>query len=91
LQISSADSNSQPLCKAGICSQSLNPITNTHTTNVDPTSFKDTQTFANNKVLNLNHRFVSNKVDIEPYSKKKIDIRYRCKLPAMIMTSFRTP
>ncbi|MGB8935068.1 MAG: hypothetical protein WCC17_08180 [Candidatus Nitrosopolaris sp.] len=37
LQVSSASSN-QPLCKAGICSQSLNPATNTHTTNVDPTT-----------------------------------------------------
>ena len=37
LQISSA-SSSQPLCQAGICNQSLNPATKTHTANVDPTT-----------------------------------------------------
>lgn len=38
LQISSAGSNSQPLCQAGICSQSSGPATSTtQTTNADPT------------------------------------------------------
>jgi hypothetical protein len=36
LQVSSA-SNSQPLCKAGVCSQSSGPATTTQTANVDPT------------------------------------------------------
>ena len=36
LQVSSA-SNSQPLCKAGICSQSSSPASTTQTTNADPT------------------------------------------------------
>ena len=38
--------------------------TATPTNRADPTSFKNlnTKTFTNNKVLNLNHRFVSNKV-----------------------------
>jgi hypothetical protein len=34
LQVSSA-SNSQPLCKAGICNQSSGPASTTQTTNVD--------------------------------------------------------
>jgi hypothetical protein len=37
LQISSAGSNSQPLCQAGICSQSSSPASTTQTTNIDPT------------------------------------------------------
>jgi hypothetical protein len=36
LQVSSA-SNSQPLCKAGICSQSSGPASKTQTANADPT------------------------------------------------------
>ena len=37
LQVSSAGSNSQPLCKAGICNQSLSPASTTQITNMDPT------------------------------------------------------
>ncbi len=40
LQISSASSG-QPLCQAGICNQSLNPATNTQTTNVGPDRFRN--------------------------------------------------
>src|SRR5215469_4568676 len=36
LQVSSA-SNSQPLCAAGICKQSSDPVNTTQTTNADPT------------------------------------------------------
>src|SRR5215467_15478921 len=37
LQISSAGSNSQPLCQAGICNQSPSPARTIQTTNIDPT------------------------------------------------------
>src|SRR5215467_13021887 len=37
LQISSAGSKSQPLCKAGICNQSSDPASTTQTANADPT------------------------------------------------------
>jgi hypothetical protein len=68
LQISST--GSQPLCVAGVCSQSANPASTIQSKNVttqlssqDPpkvTIFKNT--FTNTKALNLNHKFVSNKV-----------------------------
>ena len=62
LQISSAGSNSQPLCAAGVCNQSLNPATNTQTTTADPTkiTLSNTQTSTNDKTLSLRHSFVSN-------------------------------
>ncbi|MGA9153600.1 MAG: hypothetical protein WBZ36_23720 [Candidatus Nitrosopolaris sp.] len=75
LQISSASSNSQLLCQAGICSQSSDPAhaTQTQPQNIvssftttpgsaDPTSVILTKSFTNSKNLNLNNSFVSNKV-----------------------------
>ena len=71
LQVSSA-SNSQPLCKAGICSQSSSPASTTQTANVDPTQIANvdptnthasiSQTATNNKPLTLTHQFISSKV-----------------------------
>src|SRR5215831_14031875 len=72
LQISSADSNSQPLCKAGICNQSSGPASTTQTANVVPTKTTNTDptnthtsislTATNNKPLTLTHQFTSNKI-----------------------------
>ena len=56
LQVSSA-SNSQPLCKAGICSQSSAPASTTQTTNADPTTVTLTKSFTNSKPLSLRHSF----------------------------------
>ena len=73
LQVSSA-SNNQPLCKAGICSQSSAPVSATHTTNVDPTQIANvdptqnnthttiSQTATKSKTLDLTHQFVSSKI-----------------------------
>jgi hypothetical protein len=71
LQVSSA-SNSQPLCKAGICNQSSNPASTTQTTNADPTQIANvdptnthtsiSQTATNSKPLTLTHQFISSKV-----------------------------
>jgi hypothetical protein len=71
LQVSSA-SNSQPLCKAGICNQSSGPASTTQTTNVDPTQIANvdptnthtsiSQTATNSKPLTLTHQFISSKV-----------------------------
>jgi hypothetical protein len=74
LQVSSAGSNSQPLCQAGICSQSPPPASTTQTTNIDPTQTANadptqtnthtsiSQTATNNKPLTLTHQFTSNKI-----------------------------
>ncbi|MGC2685344.1 MAG: hypothetical protein WA323_26100, partial [Candidatus Nitrosopolaris sp.] len=64
LQVSSA-SNSQPLCKAGICNQSSGPAsTSSQTTNADPTNTHTSisQTATNNKPLTLTHQFISSKI-----------------------------
>jgi len=73
LQVSSA-SNSQPLCQAGICSQSSGPASTTKTTNADPTQTANidptvnnthvsiSQTATNSKPLTLTHQFESTKV-----------------------------
>ncbi|MGC2574404.1 MAG: hypothetical protein WA364_23065 [Candidatus Nitrosopolaris sp.] len=71
LQVSSA-SNSQPLCKAGICSQSSAPASTTQTTNADPTQIANvdptnthttiSQTATNSKPLTLSHQFTSSKI-----------------------------
>ena len=71
LQVSSA-SNSQPLCKAGICNQSSGPASTTQTTNADPTQIANvdptnthtsiSQTATNNKPLTLTHQFISSKI-----------------------------
>lgn len=73
LQVSSA-SNSQPLCKAGICNQSSTPASSTQTANVDPTQIANvdptvntthtsiSQTATNNKPLTLTHTFASTKI-----------------------------
>ena len=69
-----AASNSQPLCKAGICNQSSGPASTTQTTNVDPTQIANvdptvnnthtsiSQTATNSKPLTLTHQFISSKV-----------------------------
>src|SRR5215469_1034828 len=74
LQISSAGSNSQPLCAAGVCSQSSKPASSTQTTNADPTQIANvdpiqtnshatiSQTATNNKPLSLTHSFISSKI-----------------------------
>jgi hypothetical protein len=64
LQVSSLSVGSQPLCAAGVCSQSSSPATNTPTTNADPTVKKlsATITHTNNKPLTLVHSFTSSKV-----------------------------
>src|SRR5215467_10752298 len=74
LQISSAGSNSQPLCQAGICSQSSKPASTTQTTNADPTQIANvdpvqtnahatiTNTATSNKPLTLTHSFISSKI-----------------------------
>src|SRR5215469_11137605 len=73
LQVSSA-SNSQPLCKAGICNQSSAPASTTQTTNADPTQIANvdpvqtnshatiTNTATSNKPLTLTHQFQSSKI-----------------------------
>ena len=71
LQVSSA-SNSQPLCKAGICNQSSGSASTTQTTNADPTQIANvdptnthtsiSQTATNNKPLTLTHQFISSKI-----------------------------
>src|SRR5215469_15419018 len=73
LQVSSA-SNSQPLCQAGICSQSSKPASSTQTANADPTQIANvdpvatnahatiSQTATNNKPLTLTHSFISSKI-----------------------------
>src|SRR5215472_4430915 len=74
LQISSAGSNSQPLCQAGICSQSSKPASTTQTTNADPTQIANvdpvqtnahatiTNTATSNKPLTLQHTFANSKI-----------------------------
>jgi len=74
LQISSAGSNSQPLCAAGICKQSSDPVTTTQTTNADPTQIANMDPIAtnthvtksitatSNKPLTLTHQFTSSKI-----------------------------
>src|SRR5215469_18647563 len=58
LQVSSA-SNSQPLCQAGICSQSSSPASTTQIANVDPTTANThttiSQTATNSHPLTLTH------------------------------------
>ncbi|MGC2575097.1 MAG: hypothetical protein WA364_26610, partial [Candidatus Nitrosopolaris sp.] len=73
LQVSSA-SNSQPLCKAGICNQSSAPASTTQTTNADPTQIANLDPTANNThttisrtatnshPLTLTHTFASSKI-----------------------------
>ena len=73
LQVSSA-SNSQPLCKADMCSQSSGPASTTQTTNVDPTQIANvdptvnnthttiSQTATNSHPLTLTHTFTSSKI-----------------------------
>ncbi|HXP51376.1 MAG TPA: hypothetical protein VN922_15575, partial [Bacteroidia bacterium] len=73
LQVSSA-SNSQPLCAAGMCSQSSGPASTTQTTNVDPTQIANVDptmtnahtsistTATNSKPLTLTHQFTSSKI-----------------------------
>ncbi len=72
LQVSSA-SNSQPLCKAGICSQSSSPASTTQTNSAQPTTLTAdptqnnthtsiSQTATNSKPLTLTHQFISSKV-----------------------------
>ena len=70
LQVSSA-SNSQPLCHAGICSQSSSPASTTQTSNVDPTQTANvdpttanthttiSQTATNRNPLSLTHQFIN--------------------------------
>src|SRR5215469_6885068 len=74
LQISSAGSNSQPLCAAGVCKQSSNPASTTQTANADPTQIASMDPIAtnthvtksitatNNKPLTLTHQFISSKI-----------------------------
>jgi len=72
LQVSSAGSNSQPLCKAGIFNQSSGPASTAQTANADPTQIANvdptnthtsiSQTATNNKPLTLTHQFSSNKI-----------------------------
>src|SRR5215469_573676 len=74
LQVSSAGSNSQPLCQAGICSQSSKPASATQTANSDPTQIANvdpiqtnshatiSQTATNNKPLSLTHSFINSKI-----------------------------
>ena len=56
LQVSSA-SNNQPLCKAGICSQSSAPVSATHTTNVDPTQIANVDPTQNNTHDNITNSY----------------------------------
>jgi hypothetical protein len=72
LQVSST-SNSQPLCPAGICSQSADSTSKTQTTNADPTQIANvdpamnnthtsiSQTATKSKSLALTHSFASTK------------------------------
>ncbi|HYV52542.1 MAG TPA: hypothetical protein VE971_04540, partial [Candidatus Eisenbacteria bacterium] len=65
LRVSSA-SNSQPLCQAGICSQSSSPASTTQIANVDPTTANThttiSQTATNSHPLTLTHTFTSSKI-----------------------------
>ena len=72
LQVSAA-SNSQPLCAAGVCKQSSDPVNTTQTTNADPTQIANldpaanrhatiSQTATSNKPLTLTHTFASSRI-----------------------------
>ena len=70
----SSTSNSQPLCPAGMCSQSSGTASTTQTVNADPTQIANvdpratnthttiSQTATNNKLLSLTHTFSSSKI-----------------------------
>ena len=64
LQVSSA-SNSQPLCAAGVCSQSSGPASTMQTVNLDPTKIALTKTVGPNtnaKPVTLQHQFIGTRV-----------------------------